>query len=705
MQPRSTEMPWNLVPGRGQAARSTLFAVATLILAGVAAYSNSFDGPFIFDDGPSILQNRTIRRVWPLGPILVPKEPTTVIGPTVVGRPLLNLSLALNYAWGGTDVRGYHIANLAIHLLAGVIFFGVVRRTLQLPKMPENVRRDATGLALTIALIWTLHPLQTESVTYVVQRAESIVGVFYFLMLYCVVRGAMGSWGWLWYVGAALACTLGTATKEVMVTAPVVVLAYDRVFLASSFREILRKRWGLYAALLANWWLLAALMRTSASRGRSAGFGLGMKPWDYAMTQFGAIVGYLRLSFWPDRLILDYGDKVTREQAEIVPYAIVIGLLVLGTVVALWRRPWIGFLGLWFFAILAPTSSVVPLITQTIAEHRMYLPLAAVVTLCTLAGYGAWNALWSRFSAKEGAHRVLRRWMPAALVVLIVSALGCRTYLRNQDYRTAKALWEDNVRKDPNGYRALSNLGVEYFNRGDLTRALELFDKSIALKKKYWAAWMNRGSVHFQRGEFAEALADYNRAVALNQVPATIDFRGQIHERLGNDEKAFEDYTAAIELDPNGARPFLHRGLLAERLGNDRQAIADFSRALQREPVSPEAYYHRGDCRMRLGEFDRAIEDFTAAISQQLNPADPVRVAALYRRGMLLGSKGQPRLAVDDFTSVIEQNPTFADAYLRRALGYQDLGQKGKARQDLDRFAELGGKVPPELVEQLKETP
>ena len=181
--------------------------------------------------------------------------------PLVGGRPVVSLTLAINYALGGMNVWGYHAVNLAIHILAAWTLFGVMRRTLLLPALQERFGSAATPLALAAALLWTIHPLQTESVTYVIQRTESLVGLFYLLTLYCVIRGAdvrpasdrPGT-----RAPSAASCLLGMATKEVMVTAPLIVLLYDRTFLAGSFREAWRRRCGLYLALAATWGVVAA---------------------------------------------------------------------------------------------------------------------------------------------------------------------------------------------------------------------------------------------------------------------------------------------------------------------------------------------------------------------------------------------------------------------------------------------------------------
>jgi hypothetical protein len=163
------------------------FIPLLVVAAGLLAYHNSFTGPFIYDDGPSIRENPTIHQLWPIWQALSPPHSGAI---TVEGRPLINLSFAINYALGGYHVWGYHALNLTIHILAGLTLLGIVRRTLLQPRLRERFGAAANGLALATAVLWTVHPLQTESVTYIVQRAESMMGLFYLLTLYCFIRSA-----------------------------------------------------------------------------------------------------------------------------------------------------------------------------------------------------------------------------------------------------------------------------------------------------------------------------------------------------------------------------------------------------------------------------------------------------------------------------------------------------------------------------------
>jgi Flp pilus assembly protein TadD len=464
------------------------FAAALVALVVCAAYGNSFHGDFVFDDEPAIVQNPSIRRLWPLWvPLDPPKQ-----GETVTGRPALNLSFALNYAVGGLDVRGYHVTNLVIHILAAWILFGLIRRTLLLPSMRDRWAAAATPIAFSAALIWAVHPLQTESVTYIVQRAESLVGLFYLLTLYGLLRGSESVGCVLartnlstrlthnmvrasthpttlaWYVISVLACLLGMASKEVMVSAPIIALLYDRTFLAGSFREALRRRYGLYLALAATYPVLEQLVYAAAGRGGTAGFGQGVTPWQYLRTQFVAIVHYLKLCFWPHPLVLDYGTYIADDAKVIVPCAIIVILLGILTLLALWRWPKVGFLGACFFALLAPTSSIVPVHTQTMAEHRMYLPLAAVVVLFVACGGLGLQYVARRFS------RVVAVAVGLAAVVCVVAVLAAMTNRRNLDYRDSLAAWTDVAVKIPGNFRVWNNLASAHLAEGQAEKCMEI---------------------------------------------------------------------------------------------------------------------------------------------------------------------------------------------------------------------------------------
>ncbi len=247
--------------------------VAIAILAGAAwlVYGRALDAPLVFDDSVSVVKNPSIRSLWPLvgdaehpGPLNPPKDIT------MSGRPLVNLSLAVNYQFSRLSPVGYHVFNLIVHVLSALLLMAIVRRTLRLDIFTGKFDRASGPLAFAVALLWALHPLQTETVVYVTQRTELMVGFFYLATLYASLRywAAESTAGRkLWLTLATLACLAGMACKEVMVTAPVVVLLFERTFMRGSFWQAVRTSWPLYVGLFLSWGLLLYLNYNCAAIG------------------------------------------------------------------------------------------------------------------------------------------------------------------------------------------------------------------------------------------------------------------------------------------------------------------------------------------------------------------------------------------------------------------------------------------------------
>ena len=556
---------------RGWGGLSTLAALALLALAALVTYHNSLDGPFIFDDEPSIVRNSDIRH------LATTLRENQNVGATLVGRPILRLSLWVNYQLGGLEVRGYHALNLGLHLLTACVLWRLLQRILESPRLKDRYAKAAPGLALTISLIWMVHPLQTESVTYVVQRAEILGGLFYLLTLYSVARGAGASGEAIspWFFAAGISCLLGIASKETVATAPLLALALDRIFFAPSWRRLWQARKLLYLALFSTWIPLAVLMRVSSNRAGSAGLGLGIPWWEYALTQPYYLCRYLALAIWPRALVLDYGTYLAQTMGEVAPYAAIVLLLFGLTLVALWRAPAFGFCGLWFFLILAPTSSVVPLVTQTGAEHRMYLPLVGLIAPIVLGGYVLWQRVVTRLP------KALRAG-PVLVVGLVVTALGARTVARNEEYRSEVSLWQTVVDRRPNNPRAPLSLGNAILRTaGPIPAAIAQFEEALRLKPDYGEAHNDLGTALASAGRISEAIAQFEETVRLEP-----------------------DYVVARN----------NLGVALFRAGRIPEAIAQFEEALRRRPDYAEAHDNLGSVLASAGRISEAIVQFEEAL-------------------------------------------------------------------------------------------
>ncbi len=601
----------------------------------MGAYFNSFGGAFIFDDLPWIVDNPGIRHLWP---------PWDAMGHTL--RPLLFYTLAINYAISGLEVWSYHAVNLAIHILAALTLYGLIRRTLLLDSLRERYAQSARWLATAVALIWVVHPLQTQSVTYVIQRGESLMGLFYLLTLYCVVRGARSGHAWRWYVAAFIAHSCGLGTKEIMVTCLPVLFLFDSALLGGSIGRAIRKRWPLYLAMAAPGLIfLGPSIVQDPTRYFSLRFDAeAVAPLEYAVTQPGVILHYLKLAFWPAPLCFDYNWPVAQGWGEIVLPAIVIGLLLLGTIWALWRRQAWGFVGAAFFLILMPTSSIMP-IRDLAVEHRMYLPLAAIVVL-TL---GCGEHLLRRLVVQ---HRTRTRLAVGAVGVM-AAACGYLTYERNADYRSTNSIWSSVIAAHPENARAHNNLGAAWAAQREFERAQACYLQALQLRPDYAEAHNNLGVAMLHQGQLEKALAHYREALAIkpNYADAHVNV-GMALARQGKMEQARASYAEALRCNNNLAVAHNNLGTTWERQGDLARAAACYAEALRLDDKYAMAYVNLANVLLKSGKPEEAIAHYNTALR-----IDPTFVPACNNLGTALLSVGRRDEALAQFRRALELKP------------------------------------------------
>ena len=654
-------------------------AGALIALAAVVAYHNSFAAPFFFDDRAQINDNPTIRHLWTLGAVLSPP-----VKAGVGGRPLLNLSFAVNYALGGMNPWGYHAYNLLIHILAGLALFGIVRRTL------SRFRENSLWPAFAIALIWTVHPLQTEAVTYVAERAESQMGLFYLLTLYFFIRSVESEGSTqvsglrsqvsarsgfrsqvseksgfspqpsakMFQVFAVTFCLCCAATKEVAVTLPVIVLLYDRTFVSGTFREAWRRHRGVYLGFGAAWLLLAYLLANLRQRG--VGLDMGGGSWfAYALVESRAIERYLRLAFWPHPQVFDYGMGVRHPGWSALPDAAVVLALVAASAWALLRRGQalnsvitrrlqnsepdpitvLGFAGAWFFVILAPTSSVVAVAGQPTAEHRMYLPLAGVVVAVFCAG----DLLLGR---------ALRNRRGLALALAAAVALVAATVARNEVYRSELSIWSDTAARQPDNERAQNALGLLLAGAGNPAGAIVRYREALRLNPDYPEAHQNLAAALQAVGLTAESVAQCRELLRL---------------RPDRPESQFE-LGVALQLD-----------------GRTAEAIAAFEQALRMRADYPDAENNLGLALAGSGRTAEAITHFGKAVQLRPDSAD-LRL----NLGSALYNGGNAAAAVEQMAEAVRLDPGLAAAHYSLGIALRQLGRAAEAAGEFQRARELG---------------
>ena len=552
------------------ARRSLLpFAVMAILAVGLAAYANSLDGALVFDDWPGLVLNPFIRSLR-----------TAVSAPpdsTLAGRPVVSMTFAANLLLAGGEtgaafVRGAHAVNIGIHLAAALALFGVVRRTLRSSVLAARFGPSATTVSMVCSMLWVAHPLTTSAVTYVVQRAESLMGLMYLLTLHAAIRAwtSRPAARSAWSVASVACCAAGMGCKEVMVTAPLLVGLHDALFSepaarSSSWRQLLKTVWGarwpLYGALAATWLVLFALV-ASNPRPRSVGVGIGdWSAWLYLKTQAGVIAHYFGLAVWPVRLSMDYAVSPAVSAIEVLPQLLILTACVVATGVGVVRRSSWAFAGAWVFLILAPSSSVLPIVTEVAAEHRMYLPLAGIVSLAVVLGWGVLERLSVRMSAavprRAGATAVRRGGavLSATIALVLVGSSVVLTRQRNDEFRSEDALWAAAVRHQPGNARAQGNLGAVLVRQRRYAEAEGPLRLSLALRPDDQDTLSNLGAALCGQGRLSEGIPHLERALTL--APDFGEARFNLAEALlqsGRTAEALAAYRQVLEQAPDSVR-------------------------------------------------------------------------------------------------------------------------------------------------------
>jgi protein O-mannosyl-transferase len=612
-------------------------------VAGLLAYSSSFAGPFVLDDIWNIVNNKSIRCFSCLAENF--NTEGFQIHRPLVGRPVLNLTLAFNFALGGLNVIGYHILNFVIHIAAALTLFGLLR--LSFSGAAQKDKRVASSLSFVVALFWMIHPLQTQAVTYVIQRGESMMSLFYLLTLYGLAKSAVSKKSTFWSLLAIFSCALGMGTKEVMVTAPIVALVYDRIFLSTSWNDMFQKRGWVHLCLFSSWAISAYLLHLGSLQvdSETAGFHYAkITSIQYMLTQPGVILHYLKLSFWPLTLCFDVMWPMAREVEEILPALLIVGALGVFSLVLLKMRPKLGFLGVSFFFILAPTSSVMPIMDMAV-EHRMYLPLAVVLAALVL---GVYEILLLLKQVKIGF----------AIVVPLALMLGFLTFKRNQVYANNVRLWQDTVQKSPHNYRAFAQLGAALDRAGDTEAAKENLNHALKLNARDPDANNNLGFILFREADFAGAITFYQRALA--EKPDYLMARLNLGEALlrnRNLEEAKTELEHALHLDPAFEAAHFTLGMVLVKEGAKEEAVMHFREAIRLVPQHADAHNQLGLYLLEKGEAGKAILEFQTSVN--IEPENP---KFLNHLGIALAESGQNREAIKHFERAIQIDSTYAQA-------------------------------------------
>jgi tetratricopeptide (TPR) repeat protein len=659
-----------------------------VVLAGVIVYITSFSGPFIFDDFGGIVRNPSIRSLTDLHALFSTPDATSVSG-----RWLTNASFAINYAIGGLDVAGYHVVNLALHLICAVLLYAIVRRTLLVSGWNSGSNAPDTttsaSAAFAISLLWAVHPLNSEAVLYLSERTESLMAVFYLCTLYAGLRATSADNPTRWFVAGVVACATGVLCKESMATAPVMVALYDRVFLFRSIREAWQARWRFYAGLAASWAILGVSMLSHGSISSGGFASAHTTTWMYVLNQTVIVTRYLRLVVWPHPLVLYYGWTRALALGDVWPYALFLAILVVIALVVFARWPRFGFPAMWTIVTLAPSSSVAAIAAEVGAERRMYLPLMGIVTIVVI---GAALAVRARSTNASSASR--ERLMRASFAVIAI-LLGASTLARTRDYasslimaRTILAGWDspsahellghelaaagqhDEAIKQlrlalPESTVARYYLGTELLSMGQLDEGIEQLQEFVRLEPSLVptrTAQLLMARAFATREQWPQALEQLQ--AVLTAAPNDAAAHGLMADIFSSQQKladAIPHYRAYLQANATDGNAWTGLGIALVSTGDAPNAVGAFREAVRSDPGNPNFRVNLARVLLDAGDAPGAATEAQQAVVLTPNSAPPHEML-----GRALAAQGKRDDAKHELERALQIDPN--DASAREAL-------------------------------------
>jgi tetratricopeptide (TPR) repeat protein len=694
--------------------RKYLLVIGILVCLATLLYFNSFKVPWQFDDRPNIVDNRGVHlHAFSSDQLLrlLTKGSLDTI------RFFSYFTFALNFYFGKLNVFGYHLVNLLIHITTGVLIFWFILLSLNLPSQRERYGSVAFKVAFLTSLIFIAHPVQTQSVTYIVQRMTSMAAMFYLLAMILYIKGRLSSGRSqiLYYGGMGLSGLLSIFSKENAFVLPIFVALYEVFF----FRE--------WEGKSPHWPMLKILLVL-------LGFGLigfvflggkyinvieeGYQYRDFTMservlTQLRVVLHYLTLLIFPhpSRLNLDYDFLVSKSLFNPIStfFSLIVIIFLIG--IGFWKMkkwPILSFFIFWYFGNLVIESSIIPL--EMVFEHRLYLPSIGPIFLFSLLLIRGWER-WVRVEQRE------REAIFIGLVILMIVPLSWATIYRNSIWGSEFKLWSDTVRKSPNKGRphynlgyfyftskdpqvskaqeefelavkldpklppAHLNLGVLYYNQGFLDKALYHFKSALAIDPRYAKAYVYLGEIYNRKGRREEGLAEFKNALKIDpyDVRALNDV-GADYLRSGEIDKALVEFKKAVAIDPNDVEARINLAEVYTKKGMTDSALLEIRRALELKPDHGDAYTLLGIIDLQRGMPDEAVSAFLRAL--RINPRDIVTLSNL---GVAYRYQGKIGEAIAQFQKILSMNPNDEEAHINLGESYLAKGMVSEAIRESEK--------------------
>jgi tetratricopeptide (TPR) repeat protein len=643
--------------------------IIAIVIVVILIYSNTFTAPFAYDDVVNIVHNSAITDIHNFIDTshFSKAEIFESLRPLLKTRYIGYFSFAVNYAVHGLDVKGYHVVNILIHICNSVLLYLLLQLTFLTPcfqnRNAASISADSRSfVALFTTLLFAVHPIQTQAVTYIVQRFASLAALFYLLSLVSYIRfrldnNANFARKCTFYVLSLTSVIAAMKTKEFAILLPVVITLYEFTF----FDGMLKKRILRLIPYIVTIAVIPFSLSVPASVVSAANFNISRS--SYLLTQFRVVVTYLRLLIFPVDQNVDYDYPVYHDFfVPEVLLSVLFLLCLLATGIGLFllsrnrdreNSHWYRLIAcglFWFFITIAPESSVIP-IKDVIFEHRMYLPsiglfLAATITIELL-------------TLRLGGRIPMARKAVVSFMVILAALFSAATYARNNVWNDSVRLWEDIVRKSPNKPGPRYNLGISYADSGRINDAVASYKAAIRIDPDYTTdVYNNLGLAYIALGQVEEAIRVYKYASDIAKLDGDIHFNlANAYMSQGRTAEAASEYKAAIGLKPDKANFHFYLGVAYVKLGLDNEAINEYTKVIQLNPGDVVARNNLGNIYKNRGQVENALNEYRTAL--RINPEF---AEAHYNIGRLYASLGRIDEAKSAFSAALRLKPDLVEA-------------------------------------------
>ncbi|MEN8262918.1 MAG: tetratricopeptide repeat protein [Nitrospirota bacterium] len=643
--------------------------ILLIIVICIIAYSNTFSSSFIYDDKFVIVGSGIVKDLHHFIELSDARifNDNLFEYTTFKRRYIGYLTFALNYKVHGLNVTGYHVVNMFIHMLNAVLIYFFIRISFKTPYVKKSSIKEYSGLiALTSALLFVAHPIQTEAVTYIWQRVTSLTTTFYLFSLIMYIKARLkqqmpesalsdpeagtGVKLSFYYLLSIVSAVLAMKTKEIAFTLPITIALYESMFFEGSLRKRVLYLVPLFLTMLI---IPVSLIDFDKPIGELIGSVGGatraeseISRLDYLFTEFRVIVTYIRLVLMPvnQNFLYNYPKFSSFIHPEVL-LSFLFLLLITGVGAFLWFRfrntvchtRLITFGILWFFITLSIESSVFP-IRHVIFEHRMYLPSIGVFALLSTVMFMVVEKMKTKWKNVGN--------VTASFLTIMFIVLTGATYERNKIWKNEKVLWEDVVKKSPEDPVAHNNLGHAYGSGGFYDNAIEAYLTTIALDPLHVTAYKGLCEAYIAKSIWAQAEKKCKTALSLyrNSQKAYKQL-GDKYQLQGLKEKAAKQYTHVKKINPVVVTVHLSLGRLYGMTGRAPQAVHHLDEALKLEPENKQARNNLGSAYYMTGRYDEAIGQFRTVLDRE-----PENYNALYNMGLAHRKKGLQKKADEYFS-------------------------------------------------------